>query len=192
MDWFNWVVMPLIIFCARIIDMTLGTMRIIAVNRGLKKIAPLIGFFEVMTWIVVVRQVIVEMNNPLWFIAYGLGFAAGNYVGIFMSEKMSMTNVLVRIMTQSDSKKLIKNLEKEGYKVTVIKTQYKNHEGSMMFTNVHSSELDETIKIIKKHNPNAVYSVEDVRRVSNELFRTPLSTKKKKFFGNGKQLKKHK
>lgn len=171
--------------------MTLGTMRIIAVNRGLKKIAPLIGFFEVMTWIVVVRQVIVEMNNPLWFIAYGLGFAAGNYVGITLSEKMSMTNVIIRIMTQQDSTKLVKNLEKEGYNITITKTQYKNHEGSMLYTNIHSSELEETIKIIKKHNPNAVYSVEDVRQVSNELFPTH-TVKKKTFFGNGKQLNKHK
>ena len=150
--------------------MTLGTMRVISVNRGMKKIAPLIGFFEVMIWIIIIRQLIVDMSNPLWFIAYGLGFATGNYVGIYMSEKMSITNVIVRIMTQKDSKKLINKLEEEGYNVTVVKSNRKNHNGSMLFTNIHTSELSETIKLIKKYNPQAVYSVEDVRQVSNELF----------------------
>ena len=191
MDWFNWVVMPLMIFGARILDMSLGTMRIIAVNRGLKKIAPLIGFFEVMVWIIVVRQVIVEMSNPLWFLAYGLGFAAGNFVGIYMTEKMSISKVLVRIMTMKDSKKLIKKLEEEGYMITVVKTQNKNHNGTMLFTNIHASELEETIQIIKKYNPQAVYSVEDARQVSNELFPTH-NGRKKSLFGNGRLLRKHK
>lgn len=188
MDWFNWVIMPLIIFGARIVDMTLGTMRVIAINKGLRNIAPLIGFFEVMIWIVVVRQVIVDMKNPIWFIAYALGFAAGNYVGIYLSEKMSLSQLVVRIMIKKDSKKLVDKLEKEGYNVTLVKTTHKNKTGTMIFTNIHSSELKETIEIIKQYNPNAVYSIEEDRQVSNALF--PIRNQKKKMnFGFNKLMK---
>jgi hypothetical protein len=60
----------ILIFLSRIMDVSLGTVRVIFVSRGMKYVAPIIGFFEVLIWILVIGQ-IAELSNPICYIAYG-------------------------------------------------------------------------------------------------------------------------
>ncbi|MDD2560397.1 MAG: DUF5698 domain-containing protein, partial [Bacteroidales bacterium] len=76
------ILLPLIIFFGRIIDVTLGTLRIIFVSKGQKTLAPLIGFFEVFIWIVVISQILSRANDLVAYLSYAAGYATGNYVGI--------------------------------------------------------------------------------------------------------------
>ena len=73
--------LPVIIFFGRIIDVTLGTLRIIFVSKGEKYKAPIIGFFEVFIWIVIISQIFSRANDLLAYISYAAGYATGNYVG---------------------------------------------------------------------------------------------------------------
>ncbi|NTU49810.1 MAG: hypothetical protein HGA87_02780 [Desulfobulbaceae bacterium] len=88
---FTWIILPLLIFCARIADMSLDTMRIVMIGRGRKFTAAFLGFFEVSIWLLVARQVIVHLPNPLCFFAYAGGFAAGNYVGMWIERAIPGT-----------------------------------------------------------------------------------------------------
>ena len=76
-NWYAWVVLPLIIFIARIFDVTLGTIRIIFVARGKRNLAPVLGFFEVLIWIVVISQLVQNLESFTAYIGYAAGFAAG-------------------------------------------------------------------------------------------------------------------
>ena len=89
-DLFSWVVLPIIIILSRMVDVTLGTVRIILVSRGSRFVAPILGFFEVLIWIVVISQIMQNLNNPLCYIAYALGFALGTYFGIMVEEKLAI------------------------------------------------------------------------------------------------------
>ena len=95
---FLWFVLPIMIFLARIIDQTVGTLRLIFVSKGFKFLAPLLGFFESIIWLIAISQIIQNLDNIACFIAYGLGFAVGNYVGIWLEEKISIGTVVVRII----------------------------------------------------------------------------------------------
>ncbi|HOQ05094.1 MAG TPA: DUF5698 domain-containing protein, partial [Anaerohalosphaeraceae bacterium] len=86
--WFAWIVLPLLIFIARIADVTIGTIRLIFVARGMKILAPLAGFFEVLIWLVVIGQIMRHLANPLCYIAYAAGFAAGNYIGMMLVDRL--------------------------------------------------------------------------------------------------------
>ncbi len=76
-DWYAWVILPFLVFFARIADVTLGTLRIIFTSRGRRNLAPLLGFVEVFIWIVVVRQIVKNAHSLTAYIGYAAGFAAG-------------------------------------------------------------------------------------------------------------------
>jgi len=168
-DFFNLVIMPLLIIVARVMDVSLGTVRVIAINRGDKHLAPLIGFFEVLIWLIVINQLLSSFQHWTWYVAYAIGFASGTFIGMSISEKFTMGKAVVRIMTETSGTDLIRELEKNNYKMAVVKTTFNTHKGVMLFVTIDSDELDELLKLVHNNNPKAVFSVEDVRRVSYEL-----------------------
>ena len=110
--WIQYGLLPLLIVVARIIDVTLGTMRVIFITRGYKLLASLVGFFEVLIWLIAIGQIMKNLTNPVCYLAYAGGFAAGNYIGIYVSEKLSLGTVAVRLLTSKDAQPLIESLKK--------------------------------------------------------------------------------
>ena len=88
--YFDLLVLPLLIFCLRICDMTLDTLRIIFMTRGLKRLAPIIGFFEILIWIFAITRIMQHLNSWVCYVAYAGGFATGNYVGMLVDEKLAI------------------------------------------------------------------------------------------------------
>lgn len=91
-DLFAYLVLPLLIFFSRITDVTIGTIRIVMVAKGQKKIAPILGFFEVLIWLIAISQIIQHLDNWICYFGYGAGFATGNYIGMIIEEKLSNYN----------------------------------------------------------------------------------------------------
>ncbi len=173
MDWtvfyqseiFKFGVLPLLIFLARICDVTLDTLRIIFVSRGMKCLAPLIGFFEVLIWLIAITQIFHNLTSPVYYVAYAGGFAMGNLIGIWIEEKMAIGTVLVRIITQKDAAALLKNLKEEGYGVTHIDAQGAMGPVKIIFTIVKRKKIEDVLTLIRSTNPAAFFTIEDVRSV---------------------------
>jgi len=182
-DWFALIILPLLIFFARIADVSLGTLRIIFVSKGYKIIAPLIGFIEILIWIVAISKIIQNIDNWVCYIAYAGGFAVGNYVGMRIEEKLAIGYELVRVITQKDANNLVANLQKKGFGITTIKAQGTAGEVAVIYLIINRKKIEDVVEIIKKYNPNALYTVEDLRFVSKEIFySTKLKAKRKLFF----------
>lgn len=182
-DWFALIILPLLIFFARIADVSLGTLRIIFVSKGYKIIAPLIGFIEILIWIVAISKIIQNIDNWVCYIAYAGGFAVGNYVGMRIEEKLAIGYELVRVITQKDANNLVANLQKKGFGITTIKAQGTSGEVAVIYLIINRKKIEDVVEIIKKYNPNALYTVEDLRFVSKEIFySTKLKAKRKLFF----------
>jgi len=116
---FAYLVLPLFIFFARICDVSIGTIRIIMIGRSRRGMAALLGFFEVIIWLIAVSQVLGHLNNVISYIAYGAGFAAGNYVGISIENRLAMGMQSVQIITEENLKALSMLLRQEGFGVTI-------------------------------------------------------------------------
>ncbi|HOC97193.1 MAG TPA: DUF2179 domain-containing protein [Candidatus Pacearchaeota archaeon] len=173
---FSYVVLPLLIFFARIADVSLGTIRIIFISKGFKVLAFLVGFFEVLIWLLAINQIWSDFSNPWLLLAYAAGFATGNYVGIYLDEKISIGNSMIRIIVIKNSKKLVNELKKNGYQLTVIDghSADQNTEVKMILVVVKRKELKNVLKILKKINPNSFFTIEDIRNVRknrNELLK---------------------
>src|SRR5512138_2586238 len=106
-DWYTWVILPLIVFLARIADVTVGTIRIIFVARGKKYLAPLLGFVEVFIWITVVAQIVGGAQNMVAYLAYAAGFAVGNYVGMIVEEKLAIGTLVIRVILPKEESALV-------------------------------------------------------------------------------------
>ena len=168
-DIYAWVVLPILIFVARVCDVSLGTIRIIFVSKGIKYLAPLVGFFEILIWLMAISQIIQNLNNAYYFIFYAGGFATGSLVGIMIDERLSIGIISVRIITRMDATDLIDALRKEKYGLTVVDAEGPKGKVKLIFTVVNRQNIQNVIKIVKKHNPKAFYSIEDIRYVSETL-----------------------
>jgi uncharacterized protein YebE (UPF0316 family) len=166
---YTWVVLPLLIFCARIMDVSLDTVRIIFINRNLRSYATVIGFFEVLIWLMVIRQIFQQLDNPLCFIAYAAGFATGNFVGILIENRLSIGRVIIRIITRREADELVAILRSAGYGLTIIGADGVTGPVKVIFTIVERSNIDHIVDMIRQHNPQAFFSVEDVRFVSEAV-----------------------
>lgn len=180
---FSYVVLPLLIFFARIADVSLGTIRIIFISKGFKVLAFLVGFFEVLIWLLAINQIWSDFSNPLLLLAYAAGFATGNYVGIYLDEKISIGNSMIRIIVIKNSKKLVNELKKNGYQLTVIDghSADQNIDVKMILVVVKRKELKNVLKILKKINPNSFFTIEDIRNVRknrNELLKEKRSPRR--------------
>jgi len=162
-EFFGLIVIPILIFLARVLDVTLGTIRIIFVSKGLKYFAPIVGFFEVIVWLLAITQIVQNLTNFLNYIAYGAGFAAGTFLGIYLESRIAMGHLSVSILTGKDPRELIGKLESSGYKTTSIHAMGKKSSVEMIFTVVKRKKLRSVVNIIKNFDPNAFYSIEDVK-----------------------------
>jgi uncharacterized protein YebE (UPF0316 family) len=188
---FKLIVIPLLIFLARICDVTLDTARIIYVSRGMKLLAPLIGFFEVLIWLLSITQIMNNLTNVVYYIAYAGGFAMGNFIGIYIEERMAIGTVVIRIITQKDASKLVEFLKGDGYGVTYIDAQGTLGPVKIVFTIIKRRDASRVIGIIRKFNPMAFFTIEDIRSVREGVFRKKANLKKSFIFRIKKKRKHH-
>jgi len=157
----------LLIFLARIIDVSMGTLRIIFISKGRKIQSTIIGFFEILIWLVAITRIMENLTNPVYYIFYASGFAIGTYVGILIEERLALGFLLVRIITKTNARRLIMELELQGYPVTHTDARRKRQDVHIIYAIIHRKDLEEIIKSIKQFNPKAIYSVEEIKKVSD-------------------------
>ncbi|HAX96983.1 MAG TPA: hypothetical protein DCY35_10755 [Prolixibacteraceae bacterium] len=167
---FTYAVLPLLIFMARIMDVTIGTLRIVMVAKGQKFWAPIMGFFEVLIWIITMSKVVQNLDNWLCYVGYAGGFATGNWVGLILEEKLAMGIVKIQIITRKEASQLIEALKNAGYGIT----HHDAHGGSSVVSIIHSivkrTDLGKVEEIIRTYNPKAFYTIEEVKFVSQGVF----------------------
>jgi uncharacterized protein YebE (UPF0316 family) len=167
---YAWVILPIIIFFARVCDVTLGTIRIIFVSRGKRNIAPFLGFFEVLIWIVVIGQLVQHLHSITSYLGYAAGFAAGNFVGMYIEDHLAIGTLIVRAIVPSGGEELLQKLHNAGYGVTGVDGEGANGPVKLIYTIVKRRHLKEVVNIIHACHPKAFLSIEDVRSTEEGIF----------------------
>lgn len=166
---FSYVLLPLLIIVARISDVTIGTLRIVMVSKGQKLYAPLLGFFEVIIWLITMSKIIQNIDNWVAYIAYGAGFAAGNYIGLIIEEKLAVGIVQLQIITRKSAANLIAKLKAGGYGITYHEAQGANEKVAVIYTIIKRNEVNRVLEIMRTYNPNAFYSIEEIKVISKDF-----------------------
>jgi len=167
---YQYIVLPLIIFFARICDVSLGTMRIVFVSKGKKNIAPILGFFELFIWIVVLNEVFKSADGFVCYLAYAGGYAAGNFIGLNIEERLAIGSQLIKVFSTKDVAPLQKCLNEAGFGVTVVEGDGSTGKVKILYTVINRKTFDHVEKILKEFDPLIFYVIEDVRLVKSGIF----------------------
>jgi uncharacterized protein YebE (UPF0316 family) len=161
---YSWVFLPLLIFVARIFDVSLETIRVIYISKGIKYLAPIIAVFEIVIWLLAVEVVMSNLSNIANFLAFAFGFAMGTYVGLVIEERLSIGRVIVRIISSGSSKNsLMEFLTASNYGVTCLDAKGTRRDVTIILTLVNRSDLPSLIYHIEQQYPDSFYSIEDIR-----------------------------
>jgi len=181
-DLFTFVILPLMIFVMRITDVSIGTIRIIFLTRGNRIVAPILGFFEVFVWVVAIGNIMQHLNNWLCYVAYAGGFATGNFIGMLIEERLAIGISLIRVIARKEISGLSEALNDRGFGTTTLDARGKYDDVNMIYVIVKRKDIDESIALIKKFNPNAFYTIEDIRYVSQPLIAPEKSMARRRRF----------
>lgn len=165
-DVFSFVLLPLLIFVARILDVSINTVRIIYVLGGRKFTSTMLGFFESFIWLMAIRQIFEHLDNWMCYVAYPAGFAAGIFVGMMIEEKIAYGKVIVRIITRKEIHHLLQYLQKEYHRYTYVKAEGPDGHENLVFTVLPREKLDQLLDTLKDILPTAFYTVEKVNRAA--------------------------
>lgn len=160
---FSLIGVPLLIFLARALDVSLGTIRIILVSRGIRRLAPLIGFFEILVWLLAIGQIVQNLDRPVHYIAYAGGFAAGTWIGLLVEERMALGLQAVRIITREDATDLIDRLWQMDFGVTSFAARGIKGRVRLLLTVIPKRDLSRLQEIVADLHPGAFVTVSDVR-----------------------------
>ncbi len=161
---------PLFIVPARVLDVSIGTVRTIAVVRGRRGLATVLGFFEVLVWVSVVSGVLVEVT-AIKLVSYAAGFALGNLVGIKIEERIALGHQLVTVISDARQQSVAFALRLSNLVVTEVPAKGREGEVALCFTVVPRRRTAEVIAKAKAVDNTAHVVVEDLR--STDLGQTP-------------------
>lgn len=156
---------PLLIFLLRIVDVSLATLRMLLAVRGGKYLAPLIGFFEVLVWILAVGTAIRYLDSPLYLIGYASGFACGTIVGIALEEKIAFGMSTVRVVSKVGGVELAEALRERGFGVTEFSGQGREGKVEVVYAVLRRRDLKHVFEEVKVWDPDAFVTVEEPRAI---------------------------
>ncbi len=171
-DW-SALQLPLLIFVAEVCVVTVSTLRIIAIARGQTLVAPVLGFFEVTTWLFAIGQVMQNLDNFGCALGFALGFTLGNFLGILIEKKLALGTVVVRVITHRDAGELIERLRAARFGVTRQEGEGATGPVQIVMTVVKRKQLGKVVALIETHHPQAFYAVDEVQSAAAGIFPAP-------------------
>lgn len=162
----------LLIFLLRVTDVSMSMMRMILAVRGHRLPAALIGFFEVLIWLVAVGSALQHVDSPLHLIGYAAGFAAGNYVGVSLEAHFALGTAVVRAvfpqgLGRGHGTAAAVHLREHGYAVTEMPGRGREGMVDILNVVVQRRRVDDVLHLVRDHDPEAFVTVEEVRTAHN-------------------------
>lgn len=165
------ILLCLKIFFARLIDVSLGTVRTIFTIKGKDVTAALIGFVEITVWFLIVKEALNSVNNGFFIaLSYALGFSVGTYIGGKISKRFIKSNLEVQVILSGKNDKVISELHNAGFGVTKVEVSGKNNNSYMLYINIKNDNLNKLKNLIMKLDKNAFVVVNETQYVKNGYF----------------------
>lgn len=153
------------IFSLRLLDVGIGTVRIVLIGRGRRGPAAALGFVEALIWVIAVSRVLSGLEDPARMVAFALGFAAGTYVGSMVEEWLALGQSLIRVVAPVQTDQVAPILRRRGYGATVVNGDGLSGEVRVTFSIVPRKEVWSVTRLIHQANPEAYVSVEQTSTI---------------------------
>ena len=161
----DWMI-PLLVFAARICDVSIGTVRMIMVISGHRLASAVLGFLEVLIWVLAVGGVVGNLSDPFTVLAFAGGFATGTLVGMTIENRLAIGFRVVRVINQAPELGLAGVLRESGYTATRIDGHDRTGPAEIVFVPVRRRNVPALLERVAQVAPEAFLSVERAERVS--------------------------
>ena len=161
------------IFFVRILDVSLGTVRMIITVKGNKLVASLIGFFEILVWFLIVKEALNTTETSIFIaLSYSLGYATGTYIGGILSDKFVSGTLSVQVVLSNNNHKIVDKIREEGFAVSVVNVKGKeDHDKYMLFMEIDKKKINQLKYLIKYLDSKAFVVVNETKMVENGFFK---------------------
>ena len=151
----------LVVFLARVIDVTLGTMRMASIVQGRTRVAFFLAFVETSMWLVIIASVLQKIaEKPILGVFYALGFATGNVVGILVERRIAYGNMVVRAFVPSDGMAIARAIREQGFGVTTFPGEGVKGPVTEVCVVCRRCEVNDVLDTVEKMWPGAFYVTE--------------------------------
>ena len=160
-----------LIFCLRVADMSLDTLRMLFVFRGRRALAWVLGFFESAIFVLAVSSVITNLGNPLNVIGFAAGFATGNVVGMIIEERLAIGYIQLSVISSRRGSALADRLRAEGYAVTEIPARGKDGVVTLLSCSVRRKQVETVRQMVSDVDSEAFITAEEIRPLRRGFWR---------------------
>lgn len=162
------LLLGVLIFLARIVDVSLGTIRTIVTIQGRMKWAFVLGFMEVTLWVTVISAMVKYIETaPILAIFYGFGFATGTVVGILAERRLGLGHVSLRVISRVAGDLLAEQLRDQGQPVTIFRGEGRSGPVTQLMIVCARKRVRDILLQVRGRDPNAFYVVDFARDVGN-------------------------
>jgi len=156
------VVTVLGIIALRLVDVSIGALRITYLIRGRRLLAGVLGFFESLSWVIAAAIVLGNIDEWYQVVAYAAGFGLGTALGGSLDRWIASGQVFVRVMAPVDSPAVAPVLRDHGFGVTVINANGRDGEVRLSIIALRRRRLKELVALVNATNDRAFLTVDDV------------------------------
>ncbi len=162
------VAVYLMIFFGKILEVTIGTLRMVMINRGERGKGSVVAFFEITLWLFITGTVLsgfIENLDVIRWLVFAVAFALGNYLGSWLEGKLAfgLSSIQVIVPCDASCTPLVTELRDAGFAVTVLEGQGKDGPREVLILHMKRKRIPAAINIVKTRLKNAMITVNDVR-----------------------------
>jgi uncharacterized protein YebE (UPF0316 family) len=156
---------PLLIFGLRIIDVSLGTIRMLLAMRDARKLVPLIAFFETLIWVFAVGNAIRHLDSGWHILGYCMGFATGNAAGLWLEGKLAFGLASIRVITRNGGREIADALRAQGFGATELEGEGREGKVVVVWLVTMRRSVPIVLETVKRLVPDAFVTVEEPRSI---------------------------
>lgn len=158
----------MLVFLARVFDVSLGTLRTINIVRGRIWMAFCIGIIEISIWLAVMSTVILQIKTePVLGIFFAFGFAFGNVVGILIERWLAFGDVVIRVISRKQAKLMAQTIRQAGFGVTTFQGEGMSGPVVELYIICRRGDQKKLVGLIHKIEPDAFYVVDQSGQASH-------------------------
>jgi uncharacterized protein YebE (UPF0316 family) len=159
-----WVVAGFI-FISRVLNMALDTVRMLTVMRGMRSITWILGVLQTMLFVVALGSVMNDLSNPIKILAYSIGFATGNVIGMNIEKRLAFGFINMTIISSLRGQELAEKLRSQGHAVTEIPARGKDGSVEILECSVQRKFAPEVQKTVLESDPSAFITSRDIQKI---------------------------
>ncbi len=159
-----WVV-ALFIFTVRVLNMAVDTVRMLTVMRGMRTITWILGIFQTVLFVLALGSVLTDLNNPVKLMAYSVGFATGNVIGMMIEKRLAFGFINMTIVSSMRGQELAEKLRSQGHAVTEIPARGKDGSVEILECSVQRKFAQDVQKAVLDCDPSAFITSRDIHRI---------------------------